>query len=113
MRMRYCVWCVSVGSLIQKGSVVIDLVGVSATNRSPVEDIVECSYLTDPHFSRDGVTFYGLWGWPMMGMMRESAITYSGQILEVLLGNENLLNGLGDLAPGIKPALVCGPFPVS
>ena len=92
---------------------VIDLVGGSATNRSPVEDIVECSYLTDPHFSRDGVTFSGLWGWPMMGMMKESAVKYSGQILEVLLGKENLLKGLRCLAPGVKPALVCGPFPVS
>ena len=101
-----------VGSLIQKGSVVIDLVGGSATNRSPVEDIVECSYLTDPHFSRNGVTFSGLWGWPMMGMMKESAITYSGQILDVLLGKENLLNGLSDLAAGVKPALVCGPYGV-
>jgi alanine dehydrogenase len=49
----------------------------------------------------------------MMGMMKESAVIYSGQILEVLLGQENLLKGLGDLAPGVKPALVCGPFEVS
>jgi len=66
--------------------------------------------LTDPHFSRGGVTFSGLWGWPIMGMMKESAIIYSGQILEVLTGKENLLNGLGHLTPGVKPALVCGPF---
>jgi alanine dehydrogenase len=98
-----------VGSLIKKGSVVIDLIGGSATNRSPVEDIVECSYLTDPHFSRDGVKFSGLWGWPMMGMMKESAVTYSGQILEVMIGREKLLKGLEHLAPGVKPALVCGP----
>ena len=99
-----------VGELIQKGSVVIDLVGGSASNRSPVEDIIECSYLTDPHFERDGVFFSGLWGWPMMGMMKESADKYSGQILDVLLRREKILEGLGDLSPGIKRALVCGPF---
>lgn len=102
-----------IGSLIQKGSIVIDLVGGSASNRSPVEDIVECSYLTDPYFVRDGVTFSGLWGWPMMGMMKESAIKYSGQILEILLGKENLLKGLGHLTPGVERALVCGPFVTS
>jgi alanine dehydrogenase len=99
-----------VGTLIQKGSVVIDLVGGSATNRSAVEDIVECSYLTDPHFVRDGVTFSGLWGWPMMGLMKESALTYSAQTLEVLTGKENLLKGLDHLPRGVKCALVCGPF---
>jgi len=99
-----------IGNFIQKGSVVIDLVGGSASNRSPVEDIVECSYLTNPYFVRDGVIFSSLWGWPMLGMMEKSAIKYSGQILEVLLGKENLLKGLGHLTPGVECALVCGPF---
>jgi len=99
-----------IGLHIKKGSVVIDLIGGSATNRSPVEDIVECNYLTNPHFVRDGVTFSSLWGWPMMGMMKESATKYSGQIIKVLVGEENLLKGIGHLAPGVKPALVCGPY---
>ncbi len=99
-----------IGKVILKGSVVIDLVGGSVSNRSPVEDIIECSYLTNPHFSRNGVTFSALWGWPMMGMMKESAIKYSGQILGVLIGKENLLAGLNELGPGLKRALVCGPY---
>lgn len=99
-----------IGNLIQKGSIVIDLVGGSAVNRSPVEDVMECTYLTNPHFERNGVIFSALWGWPMMGMMKESAIKYSGQILEVLLSEENLLKGLGHLTPGVECALVCGPF---
>ena len=101
-----------IGSLIKKGSVVIDLVGGSAVNRSPVEDIIECTYLTSPHFERNGVIFSAVWGWPMMGMMKESAIKYSGQIMDVLLVEENLLEGLGHLTPGIERALVCGPFSI-
>ncbi len=97
--------------MLAEGSVVIDLVGGSETNRSPVEPVISCSFLTDPHFVQDGVTVSALWGWPMMGMMRETAIRYSGQIRDVLLGPEQLLAGLDQLAPGVSRALVCGPFP--
>ncbi len=97
--------------LVPNGSVVIDLVGGSPTNRSPVEAVESCTFLTDPHFERDGVTVSSLWGWPMMGMMRETAIRYSGQIADVLLGVEKLHSGLSELAPGVERALVCGPFP--
>jgi alanine dehydrogenase len=96
--------------LIPNQSVVIDLVGGSATNRSPVEAVVSCSFLTEPCFVRDGVTVSALWGWPMMGMMRETAIRYSGQIVDVLIGHEKLIDGLPSLKPGVQRALVCGPF---
>ncbi|MBT7768037.1 MAG: alanine dehydrogenase, partial [Bdellovibrionales bacterium] len=77
-----------IGSTIKPGSVVIDLIGGSSSNRSPVEDVIECTYLTDPHFERNGVTFSSLWGWPLMGMMEESAVKYSDQIVDVLLKKE-------------------------
>jgi alanine dehydrogenase len=96
--------------LIPEGSVVIDLVGGSASNRSPVEAVINCSFLTEPCFVQDGVSVSALWGWPMMGMMRETAIRYSGQIVEVLIGRERLIDGLEELAPGVQRALVCGPF---
>ena len=89
---------------------VIDLIGGSSSNRSPVEDVIECTYLTDPHFERNGVTFSSLWGWPLMGMMEESAVKYSDQIVDVLLKKERLIDGLFHLAPGIEQALVCGPY---
>ena len=95
--------------LMPEGSVVIDLVGGSPTNRSPVEAVLSCTFLTDPHFEQDGVTVSSLWGWPMMGMMRETALRYSAQIRDVLLGPERLIDGLGVLAPGVERALVCGP----
>ncbi|UTW44102.1 alanine dehydrogenase [bacterium SCSIO 12696] len=94
--------------VIPTGSVVIDLVSGSETNRSPVEAVLACTFLTDPHFERYGVTISSLWGWPMMGMMRESALRYSGQIIDVLLGPERLINGLETLTPGVERALVCG-----
>jgi len=96
--------------LIPENSVVIDLVGGSPTNRSPVEPVISCSFLTAPYFVQDGVLISALWGWPMMGMMRETAIRYSGQIVDVLIGQEKLINGIGELKPGVKRALVCGPF---
>jgi len=99
-----------VKSLIPENSGVIDLVGGSATNRSPVEPVISCSFLTQPYFIQDGVLISSLWGWPMMGMMRETAIRYSGQITEVLIGHEKLIDGLDKLSPGVKRALVCGPF---
>ncbi|MFV1885317.1 MAG: hypothetical protein ACMZ7B_12570 [Balneola sp.] len=97
-------------SLLQKGTVVIDLVGGSATNRSAVENVVECTYLTDPYFEEDGILFSALWGWPMMGFMRETAIKYSGQIADILLGEDQFIQGLEHLAPGVEQALVCGKF---
>lgn len=96
--------------LMPNGSVVIDLVGGSETNRSPVEPVIACSFLTEPYFVQDGVTVSALWGWPMMGMMRETAMRYSSQIRDVLVGHERLIEGLGVLAPGVSRALVCGPF---
>ncbi len=96
--------------LIPEHSVIIDLVGGSPTNRSPVEAVLSCSFLTKPYFVQDGVLISALWGWPMMGMMRETAIRYSGQIVDILIGPEKLINGLGELKPGVERALVCGPF---
>ncbi len=96
-------------NLIPSKSVVIDLVGGSPSNRSPVEAVISCSFLTEPVFEQDQVSISSLWGWPMMGMMRETTIRYSGQITEVLIGEEKLINGLSQLQPGVKRALVCGP----
>ena len=101
-----------VKNIIHDGSVIIDLVGGSPTNRSPIESVLSCTFLTEPHFVQDGVTISALWGWPMLGMMRETAVVYSSQIVDVLLGSERLLDGLGDLSPGVERALVCGPFSI-
>ncbi len=95
--------------IIRDGTVVIDLIGGSASNRSPVENIIECTYMNQPFFEEDGVLFSALWGWPMMGFMRESAIKYSSQIIDVLLGNERLIDGFENVHHGIKPALLKWP----
>ncbi|RNC83809.1 MAG: alanine dehydrogenase [Balneola sp.] len=97
-------------SLLEKGTVVIDLIGGSPTNRSAVENVIECTYLTDPYFEEDGILFSALWGWPMMGFMRETAIKYSGQIADILIGEDQFIQGLDQLAPGVEKALVCGKF---
>jgi alanine dehydrogenase len=97
-------------TIVPDGSVVIDLVGGSATNRSAVEAVIACTYLTQPHFVKEGVTVSALWGWPMLGMMRESAIKYSSQIVDVLINTEKVSQGIDYLSAGVKRALVCGPF---
>jgi alanine dehydrogenase len=97
-------------TVVPDGSVVIDLVGGSATNRSAVEAVIACTYLTEPHFVKEGVTVSALWGWPMLGMMRESAVKYSSQIVDVLINREKVSEGLDSLTAGVKCALVCGPF---
>ena len=99
-----------INSIIPAGSVVIDLVSGSETNRSAVEPVLEATFLTEPSFIRNEISISALWGWPMMGMNRESTEKYSGQIVDVLLGREKLIEGLRALAPGVKRALVCGPF---
>ena len=99
-----------VKKIIPAGSVVIDLVSGSETNRSGVEAVISATFLTDPYFKQDEVTISSLWGWPMMGMNRESTKRYSKQIVDVLLSKERLLGGLTALAPGVRRALVCGPF---
>ena len=96
--------------VIPKGSVVIDLVGGSETNRSAVESVLSCTFLTEPHFVKEEVTVSALWGWPMLGMMKESAVKYSSQIVDVLIKREKVIEGLDNLTTGIERALVCGPF---
>jgi alanine dehydrogenase len=96
--------------VLKNGSVIIDLVGGSATNRSPVEAAVECTYLTKPYFEFHGKLISALWGWPMMGMQKESCLRYSGQITDVLIGREKFIEGFDNLAEGIKPAVMCGPY---
>ncbi len=107
---RFLITREHVDAVIQPGTVIIDLIGGSPTNRSPVENIIECTYMNDPYFIEQDVYFSALWGWPMMGLMRETTIKYSGQILDVLLNEERLIEGLGRLTPGVEQALVCGPF---
>lgn len=98
-------------NVLQKGTAVIDLVGGSATNRSPVEPVIACTFLTDPHFEQDGIFVSALWGWPMMGMMKESAVKYSEQILDVLVNDDQLLyTGIENPSKPIQGAIVCGVF---
>jgi hypothetical protein len=66
----------------------IDLVGNSSTNRSPVEAVMSCSFLTKHYFIQDEILVSSLWGWPTMGMMRETAISYSRQIIDILIDNK-------------------------
>ena len=99
-----------VKNLIPDNSVIIDLVGGSPTNRCAVENVLSCTFLDNPHFVEDGVYFSSLWGWPMMGMMKETADRYSDHIISVLLQQEKLIEGIDKTGPGVQRALVCGPF---
>ncbi len=81
-------------NVIRPGTVVIDLVGGSKNERSAVENIVQFTSLNNPSFEEHGVHFSAIWGWPMVGMMRESSLRYSTQIADLLIGPEKIINGL-------------------
>ncbi|MFI1971250.1 alanine dehydrogenase [Streptomyces cinnamoneus] len=99
-----------VRSVLRPGTVVVDLVGGCATNRTAVEPIVESTHPADPYFVRNGVFLSSVWGWPLMGFQRESVERYSRQIVRVLLTDEQLINGLAAAPAGIRRALVAGPM---
>ncbi len=90
---------------IQKGAVVIDLIGGTKDNRSPVEPLVSTTFLPDVHVVKNGVFIAGLWGWDQIGMLYESAEKYSNAIIDVLLGEDRLINGLESVSPSVQPAL--------
>lgn len=98
------------GSVIRPGTVVVDLVGGSASNRGAVEPIVECTTPDDPYFVVDGVYLSSVWGWPLVGFARESMERYSEQILRMLILEERVLDGLEEAPDGIRRALVAGPL---
>jgi len=98
------------GSVIRPGTVVVDLVGGSASNRGAVEPIVECSTPDDPYAVVDGVYLASVWGWPLVGFAKESMERYSDQILSMLLFEERVLDGLEGAPDGIRRALVAGPL---
>ena len=99
-----------VGSVIRPGTVVVDLVGGSATNRGAVEPIVECTTPDDPFIVVDGVYLASVWGWPLVGFARESMERYSEQILRMLLVDERVLDSIEDAPSGVREALVAGPL---
>ena len=96
--------------VIPKNSVIIDLIGGSTTNRCAVEPILNCTYMDNPYFVKYGIYFSSLWGWPMMGVMKESAERYSSQVVDVLLGKEYLIGGLDQTTENVKNAVVCCPY---
>ena len=98
------------GSVIRAGTVVVDLVGGSASNRGAVEPIVECSSPDDPYVVVDGVYLASVWGWPLVGFANDSMQRYSNQILNMLLFEEHVLGGLEGAPDGIRRALVAGPL---
>jgi alanine dehydrogenase len=98
------------GSVIRPGTVVVDLVGGSASNRGAVEPIVECTTPDDPYVVVDGVLLASVWGWPLVGFAKESMERYSEQILRMLVFEERVLDGLEDAPAGIRRALVAGPL---
>ena len=108
--LSYIVTNDDLGSVIRPGTVIVDLVGGSASNRGAVEPIVECTTPDDPYFVVDGIYLSSVWGWPLVGFAKESMERYSEQITRMLLFEERVLDGLDDAPEGIRRALVAGPL---
>jgi alanine dehydrogenase len=98
------------GSVVRPGTVVVDLVGGSASNRGAVEPIVECTSPSDPYVVVDGVYLASVWGWPLVGFAQQSMERYSEQIMRMLLFEERVLDGLEGAPESIRRALVAGPL---
>ena len=108
--LSYIVTNADLGSVIRPGTVIVDLVGGSASNRGAIEPIVECTTPDDPYFVVDGVYLSSVWGWPLVGFAQESMQRYSEQILRMLLFEERVLDSLEHAPEGIRNALVAGPL---
>lgn len=106
---NYIVTTDDLSSVLRPSAVVIDLVGGSAVNRTAIEPIVECTHPGDPYIIKDGVYLASVWGWPLMGFQKESVVRYSQQIIQVLLFDERLVDGLATAPDNILQALVAGP----
>jgi alanine dehydrogenase len=98
------------GSVVRPGTVVVDLVGGSASNRGAVEPIVECTSPSNPYVVADGVYLASVWGWPLIGFAKPSMERYSEQIMRMLLFDERVLDGLEGAPESIRRALVGGPL---
>ncbi|MEV4432489.1 hypothetical protein [Streptomyces sp. NPDC049585] len=109
-RTGYVITEADLGGVLRPGTVVVDLVGGCATNRSVVEPLVECTHPGDPYLVRKGVFLAAVWGWPLLGFKRESVERYSDQITAVLLHEERLADGLATAPPGVLRAVVAGPM---
>ncbi|MEV5510009.1 hypothetical protein [Streptomyces orinoci] len=96
-------------AVLRRGTVIIDLVGGSVTKRTAVQPVVDATHPGEPHSVRNGVYLASVWDWPVLGFRQESVERYSRQIVQVLLHDERLVNGLGNAPANITRALVAGP----
>src|SRR5471030_2015959 len=97
-------------TVVAPGSVIVDLIGGSPVNRSPVEPITQMTYPDAPDFERNGRWYSAVWGWGILGKARETAEQYSRQILSVLLTDEKLVNPISTWPTNLLAAMVSGPF---
>ncbi len=99
-----------VDRVMRPGTVLIDLIGGSPTDRSPVEPVDTCTFLGAPMFERNGVRIASVFAWPNYYRTFETNGRYSSQIANVLVQPEGLLTGLRNTTQGIRKAIVLGPF---
>lgn len=72
---------------IRRGTVVVDLIGGSPYQRSPIELFEWTTFLPEIHFEKDGRYFAGLWAWDMYYSMHDTTVNYSRMIKELIAGD--------------------------
>lgn len=100
-----------VASSMKAGTVLIDLIGGSPTDRSPVEVVETCTFLGRPSFDTNGIQVASVFAWPNYYNPLETCQCYSSQIASVMLRRGGLATGVHSASPGVKRALVLEPVP--
>ena len=95
-----------VSNHMQRGAVLIDLIGGSPTDRSPVEVVETCTFLGAPRFTVAGVYVASVFAWPNFYRPRETCNRYSSQIASVIVEPGGLADGVDVASPGIRRARV-------
>jgi hypothetical protein len=99
-----------VSQLMKRGTVLVDLIGGSPTDRSPVEVVDTCTFLGRPSFDIDGVLVSSVFGWPNYYDPLGTSQRYSRQIAAVITESRAFSSPLELLPVGIRGAAVLGPF---
>lgn len=99
-----------VDNVMRNGTMLIDLIGGSPTDRSPVEPVETCTFLGEPMFERNGIRIASVFAWPNFYRTEATNSQYSRQIMNVLTRPNGLLSGLAKADEGIRKAIVLGPF---
>ncbi|WP_321337420.1 hypothetical protein [Breoghania sp.] len=91
---------------LQKGAVLVDMIGGSPDYPCPVEEIVSARSPSDPHFEKNGRFYASVWGWAILGRARQTNQMYGRQITDVLLHEDKLAYTPREWSDALNAAII-------